>query len=181
MKRIIMTSIVTFTVLALLSATYAYGGGRGHECRDYYSDDASAFAGMNFTPEQAARFRALREAHLREVDPLRDRITSKRGDLRRLWLEENPDEDRIRAAQQEIGELRARLDDRRSAYREGARSIMTEEQWRQFRSRYPSWRHNMGRMPRGGGRQYRSFHGREGERRGMHREMRGKAGTRIHR
>jgi Spy/CpxP family protein refolding chaperone len=92
--------------------------------------------------------------------------------LRRLWMEDNPDEGKIRAAQREIGELRERLAERRSAYHEGAISVMTAEQKREFGTRYPAWRDNMDHMPRAGGMQGRPFYGGDGNGRGMHRGMR---------
>jgi Spy/CpxP family protein refolding chaperone len=165
-----VTIIVVLSLLLVLSQSLAYGGGRGHERRDY-GDDVSALSGMNFTPEQAARIRALRDAHLQEVKPLRDRLTTKRGELRTLWMQDNPDEDKIRAAQQEIRGLRERLDDRRSAYHDGASRVMTPEQKREFDMRYPAWHGGMDRMKRSGDVRGPTGYGREWGGRVMHRRV----------
>jgi Spy/CpxP family protein refolding chaperone len=83
---------------------------------------------FNLTAEQTAKINALREAHLRDVKPIRDTMFSKRGDLRLLWLQKNPDQEKIRQTQKEIRTLRDQMEDKKDTLRLEVLKVLTPEQ-----------------------------------------------------
>jgi Spy/CpxP family protein refolding chaperone len=70
----------------------------------------------------------MRTAHLKDVKPLQDKMHSKAGDLRLLWLEKSPDEAKIRATEKEIRALRDQMQDKGSDYRWAVYKSLTPEQ-----------------------------------------------------
>jgi protein CpxP len=129
----------------LVSSAFAYreGGGRGAgrgPCGDW--DRGARFQELNLTPEQDDKITALREAHLKDVKPLMDKMFSKRGDLKILWLQKNPDEEKIRATQKEIRALRDQLEDKRWDYRKASLNVLTPEQQAKIKTRFGrGWGH----------------------------------------
>ena len=134
MKRLSMAFAAVLIATALASTTYAFGPGggwgRGHGGRACFNQggDIPGAAQLNLTAEQTEKIRTLREAHLKDVKPLQDKMFSKRGELRLLWLQTNPDQDKIRAAQKEIRSLRDQIDDKRTSHRLAALKLLTPEQ-----------------------------------------------------
>lgn len=59
----------------------------------------------NLTPEQSQKILALQQAHFEKITPIQQELYSKKLELRRLWLEQNPDQARINALQKEIFDL----------------------------------------------------------------------------
>ena len=57
-----------------------------------------------------------------------DKMHSKAGDLRLLWLEKTPDEAKIRATEKEIRALRDQMQDKGTDYRWAAYKVLTPEQ-----------------------------------------------------
>jgi Spy/CpxP family protein refolding chaperone len=136
MKKLTITLITVFVVIALSAYAFAYGPGwgRGHGGADGYGSDTSFLSQLNLTPEQTANINALREAYLRDTKPLKDKIFSKRGDLRLLWLQTNPDRNKITAAQKEIRALRDQMQDKMTAYRLEILKVLTPEQQERLKS-----------------------------------------------
>lgn len=91
----------------------------------------------NLTPEQSAKLKELREQHDKEALPLKNELTAKRAELRNLWLQDNPDEAAIKAKQQEINDLRDKLQDTMTGHRLEAGKILTPEQRAQLQSSMP--------------------------------------------
>ncbi len=91
----------------------------------------------NLTAEQKAKIDALRASHLKEVKPIQDKMYSKRGDLRLLWLEKNPDQEKIAEAQKEIRSLRDQIQDKGTAYSLEVNKVLTPEQQTQLNSFCP--------------------------------------------
>ncbi len=124
--------LLSMVVTANLAAD---GGprGRGRACNEKArhhekGGEYALFAKLNLTNEQKAKARELREAHLRDVKPLRDQIFSKSGDLRLLWLQANPDKEKILAVQKEIRSLRDQMQDKNTALRVDIVNVLTPEQ-----------------------------------------------------
>lgn len=95
-KTIVMTSLVLAVALIASVAMAGPWGGR--------------FYGMgpavpNLTPEQSQKILSLQQAHLEKITPIQQELYSKKLDLRRLWLEQNPDQAKINALQKEIFDL----------------------------------------------------------------------------
>ncbi|MCK9365323.1 MAG: Spy/CpxP family protein refolding chaperone [Syntrophales bacterium] len=101
--------------------------------------------GLDLTAEQTAKINALREAHLKDIQPLQAQLYAKNGELRNLWLAKTPDQEKILALQKEGRNLRDQLTDKLTAYRLEARKILTPEQLAKAQS------YGLGRgMARGG-------------------------------
>jgi Spy/CpxP family protein refolding chaperone len=82
----------------------------------------------NLTAEQSATFTELRNERDQKALPIRNEMIAKRAELRNLWLESNPDEAAIKAKQQEINDLRVKLQDTMTEYRLEVGKILTPEQ-----------------------------------------------------
>jgi Spy/CpxP family protein refolding chaperone len=59
---------------------------------------------------------------------------SKRGDLRLLWLQQNPNQDKILAGQKEIRNLRDQMQDKMTVYRLNVLKVLTPEQQEKVKS-----------------------------------------------
>ncbi|MEN6321598.1 MAG: Spy/CpxP family protein refolding chaperone [Syntrophaceae bacterium] len=136
MKKLTMTLITLFVVTAFAAAAFAFGPGwgRGHGGGYCNGPNDAALSNLNLTAEQTAKINTLREAHLKDVKPLQDKMFSKRGELRLLWLQTNPDENKINATQKEIRNLRDQMQDKMTAYRLNVLKILTPEQQAQLKS-----------------------------------------------
>lgn len=69
------------------------------------------------TEEQIAKIRDLKRQYLNEVAPLKEKLFSKRLELRRLWCEEKPDEKKILGLQREIANLKALIAEKATEYK----------------------------------------------------------------
>jgi Spy/CpxP family protein refolding chaperone len=94
--------------------------------RDYYPD--KMFKKLNLTDEQKTKIEALVTAREKEIRPIREKMFDKSLELRRLWLNENPDKDKILALQKEARTLRDKMEDKATALRFEIRKILTPEQ-----------------------------------------------------
>ena len=83
---------------------------------------------MNLTAEQSAKIKEMRETQWKEMKPLQEQMFTKRDEIRKLWLEPNPDQAKITAAQKEMRSLRDQMEDRMTAYRLEAVKVLTPEQ-----------------------------------------------------
>lgn len=137
MKKLSMVFLAVLIVTALASTTlvHAWGGGwgRGHgrgACAGVPGNngDIQAIPELGLTAEQAAKIRDLREAHLKDIKPLRDKMFSKRGELKLLWLQANPDREKIAVVQKEIRFLRDQMQDKGTSQRLTMINILTPEQ-----------------------------------------------------
>lgn len=125
----ILFSIVLSTNLLALESV----PGRAHmtpETARQHDDEGmyALYARLNLTSEQKARIKALQNAYLHDIKPLQDQMFSKRGDLRLLWLQNNPDKDKIVATQKEIRAIRDQIQDKTVAHRVDIFNILTPEQ-----------------------------------------------------
>jgi Spy/CpxP family protein refolding chaperone len=135
MKKIM--AIVAVIALAAVAASpaMAYRGMAGGFDRGpggYAMMDVTR--GLDLTAEQTQKINDLREAHLKEMKPLRDQLYAKSGDLKLLWLAKTPDQEKILALQKEVRSLRDQLMDKMTGYRLEARKILTPEQWAKVQS-----------------------------------------------
>ena len=137
MKKIFIAFAILLSAVALTASVYAVGPGwgRGHGMGQYNCADITSAPGINLTDEQTAKINALKESHLRDIKPIQDKMFSKRGDLRLLWLEKNPNQGKITATQKEIRVLRDQMQDKRTSYRIAILNILTPEQQEKVKSR----------------------------------------------
>jgi len=136
MKKVITILIAVLVVTALTTTAFAFGPGwgRGHGRGQCYGPDDMAMSQLNLTTEQMAKINALREAHLKDIKPLQDKLFSKRGKLRLLWLQKNPDEDKILAVQKEVRNLRDQLHDKKTSHRFEVLRVLTPEQKEKYQA-----------------------------------------------
>jgi Spy/CpxP family protein refolding chaperone len=87
-----------------------------------------ALANLNLSAEQSSKIQALGEARLKEVSPLQNQLFSKRAELGLLWIQSNPDQEKITAKQKEISNLRDQVQEKATQYRLELRKVLTSEQ-----------------------------------------------------
>ena len=133
MKKIIVTVFV-IVLLATSGLALAQGWGRGAGMGPGYGPCATGYgpggwaAALNLTPEQTQKMQALRETHFKETIPLRNEIMSKRIELQTLWVQDNPDQEKILAKQREINAVRTQLQEKATKHRLEMRQVLTPEQ-----------------------------------------------------
>ena len=82
----------------------------------------------DLTPDQLAKIDALREAHLKEVQPLRTDVQVKGIELQALWRADEPDVKKIQAEVKEIGDTREKLEAARIGLLFDIRKLLTPDQ-----------------------------------------------------
>ncbi len=159
-KLLAVVTMVLFLAVAvspvLAQRGWGPGGGRGSDSGWGPGGGPCGYltsSNSNLTAEQQAKIDTLRASQLKEVKPLQDEMFRKRGDLRLLWLEKNPDQEKIAATQKEIRSLRDQIYDKGTAYRLEVNKVLTPEQQSQFRNACPGggFGPGYGRGGRGGG------------------------------
>jgi len=149
MKKLTLTLTAIAVGLLFTSQVFAWGPGRGAgvggDC-GYRSE--AGLAKLNLTDEQKAKIEALQDANYKELKPIREKMFDKSVELRRLWLQANPDKDKITAAQKEMRSLRDTLEDKATAMRLEMRKILTPEQNEKLAN--SRWGRGPGFGPRGG-------------------------------
>lgn len=134
MKKIVLTLMVVLVIMAITTTSFAYGwgqgmrGGRGPGYGNCQSGDLQGLAALNLTADQEAKIKSMRESQLKEAKPLQDKMFSKRGELKLLWLQQNPDQEKIIAVQKEIRSLRDQLQDKQTNHRLAVLKVLTPEQ-----------------------------------------------------
>lgn len=131
MKKLVLAAMVVAMGVLLTVPAFAFGsregkgfdGGRG----DGYCGKA-ALSKLNLSDEQKTKMEALQTAHLKDVRPLREKMTDKSAELRKEWLKANPDKGKINAAQKEIRALRDSVEDKATAFKLEIRKLLTPEQ-----------------------------------------------------
>jgi Spy/CpxP family protein refolding chaperone len=135
MKKIIV-AISVITLIATSGLALAQGWGRGAgmgqgpgpgPCAPGYGPGGWA-AALNLTPEQTQKMQTLRETHFKETIPLRNEIMSKKIELQSLWIQANPDQEKILAKQREINAVKAQLQEKAIKHRLEMRQVLTPEQ-----------------------------------------------------
>lgn len=128
MKKLMIVLTVLLLVTAfVMPADAMRGGGMGRGYGFCNGNDLSSVQGLNLTAEQKTKIADLRTAYLKEIKP-QDKMYSKAGDLRLLWLEKTPDEAKIRATEKEVRALRDQIHDKSTDYRWAAFKVLTPEQ-----------------------------------------------------
>jgi Spy/CpxP family protein refolding chaperone len=127
MKKMIV-AVLVITLIATSGLAIAQGWGRGEGMMGPGHGPGGGAAGLNLSPEQNQKMQALRESHFKETIPLRNEIMGKRLELRTLWAQTNPDQERILAKQKEVNALMGQLQEKATKHRLEMRQILTPEQ-----------------------------------------------------
>jgi Spy/CpxP family protein refolding chaperone len=107
-------------------AEYGPGSGMG------YGPKGSWGPALNLTAEQNQKIQAMREGFFKETLPLRNEMQIKQLELRTLWAQTNPDQEKILAKQKEINALRAQMQEKATKNRLEMRKVLTPEQQAQI-------------------------------------------------
>jgi Spy/CpxP family protein refolding chaperone len=149
MKKII-AAVMMVAVLAFAGSVMAQGPekspgmerGYGFHSGGARSEGPGRWDPLNLTPDQVEKIKALRESFFKEKIPLQNELMGKRLELKALWMQTNPDEQKILAKQQEINTLRAQIGEKAIKNRLEMRKILTPEQqakWVHLLSRHQAW------------------------------------------
>jgi len=142
MKRLLIV-VAVMALVATAGLAMAQGWGRGPGMG--YGPGTKGYGpggpygwgpGANLTTEQVQKMNALQEKFFKETASLRNDLVTKRLELRTLWSQTNPDQEKILAKQKEINALRAQLQEKSTQKRLEARQILTPEQREQMGSYY---------------------------------------------
>ena len=90
--------------------------------------------GLNLTPEQTQKMQTLRDSFFKETIPLRNEMMVKKLELRTLWAQAKPEQEKILAKQKEINALRAQFQEMATKHRLAVRNVLTPEQQAQVGS-----------------------------------------------
>jgi len=93
---------------------------------------------LNLSAEQTQKMEDLQESFLKGINQLRKELKVKQNELRTLWDERNPDQEKILAKQKEINALEAQLQEKARWYRLETQKSLTPQQ-----------RAQLGTFPRG--------------------------------
>ena len=127
-----LTTIIGILVLvgavAVPVMAWGPGWGRGHHMMGYWGRgpgyDGNYGRGYgNVTPEQRSRLDDLDRKFYSETADLRNRISTKSAELDVLLNSPDPDIGKVRALQNEINDLRAKIDQKGMDYEMEARKI----------------------------------------------------------
>ena len=142
-----MTAMALLFVAAMATSAFGFGWGRGPGVGCGPSGgDFARYAGLELPADQKAQLGAMRDAQCKEIEPLREQMFAKRDEVRKLWLEPNPDQAKILAAQKEMRSLRDQLQDKMTAFRlESSLKVLTPEQREKLKSAVSGRRFGPGR------------------------------------
>lgn len=165
MKKLMLTIVVFAMGLLLSMPVFAYGP--GSECSPgegrgpgigmgHDSHHDAMWAKLNLSAEQKTKIEALQLAHRKEIRPIKEKMFDKSVALRRMWLQTNPDKDKIIALQKEVRVLRDQLEDKGTAHMLEIRKVLTPEQREKLAN--SRWGKGMGFGPRGGMRGHHGGH-----------------------
>jgi Spy/CpxP family protein refolding chaperone len=83
---------------------------------------------LELTESQKAEIQTRQQAFAEEMSPLRDKLFSRRMELRELWSQTTPDQARISSKQQEIRDLQSQIQELATQYQLDCRELLTPEQ-----------------------------------------------------
>lgn len=128
MKKVTLIVMAVLFAAAVATTAFAFGWGRGPGYGPCARGDFQGPAGLNLTAEQTAKIKEIRDSQWKEMKPLQKQMFTKRDEIRKLWLEPNPDQAKITAAQKEMRSLRDQMEDKMTAFRLAAAKVLTPEQ-----------------------------------------------------
>ncbi len=136
MKKITIVGIGLVLALALI-ATVALAWGPGPGFRPGFG---RGFGGPaygsppipNLTADQSSQIQALRNAFLKEIEPIQKELYEKATELRTLWSSPNADPAVLKVKQDEVFSLRTQLQEKATSLRLEIRKVLTPEQLAQL-------------------------------------------------
>lgn len=144
MKKITLALVTAIMSMAIATNVSAFGHGRGPGYGPCARADFKGPVGLNLTAQQVEKIKELRRAQWQEMKPLQEQTFAKRDEIRRLWLEQVPDETKIVAAQKEMRSLRDQMEDRITAFQLKAAQLLTPKQREKMGFHGPGHRRGIG-------------------------------------
>jgi Spy/CpxP family protein refolding chaperone len=120
-----LSLLIVVMVLAASSAWAFRGGcgmGPGFGMNPYVAST------LNLTEDQKAQIQAKQEAMLEEIGPLRDKLFSKKMEMKDLWAKANPDQSGISEKRQEIQAIQNEIQEKATQYQLDCRQFLTPDQ-----------------------------------------------------
>jgi Spy/CpxP family protein refolding chaperone len=157
MKKLTLVLMTVTLGILLTVPAFAFGPGGGRGPRGgmgpgYCGNDG--FNRLNLSDEQKAKIEAIISVNQKVITPIREKMFDKSVALRRLWLQPNPDKNKITALQKEARVLRDEMQDKSTVLRFEIRKILTPEQQEKLASfgwgRGPGFGPRVGMRGRGG-------------------------------
>lgn len=118
----------TLVAVAVFSATAAFAGPWGKGMGTGYGMSPNTSSELGLTAEQTQKLQTLREAYLKEIAPIRNQFFSKRTELKFLWSELPPNQEKITAKQNAVNALSQQLEEKATRYQLDTHSVLTPEQ-----------------------------------------------------
>ncbi len=100
---------------------------------------------LKLSDNQMSEIQALRGKVIEKVGPLRNSLFQIKGELKDLWVQNKPDESRIREKQKEIRSLRDQIKDKITNYSLELKKLLTPEQNTQLAALWLEWGKGMGK------------------------------------
>jgi len=126
MKKVTLTIMALF--FAVATAAPAFGFGRGPGYGPCPKGGFQGPAGFDLTEEQRTKIKQIQDEQWKEMKPLQERTFTKRDEIRKLWLEANPDREKIMAALKEMQTLRDQMKEKAKGFRLRLAEVLTPEQ-----------------------------------------------------
>lgn len=119
-------SILVVVMVLAASSAWAFregcGMGPGFGMSPYVS------ATLELTEDQKAQIQAKQEAFLEDVSPLRDKLFSKKMEMKDLWSKANPDQAAISEKRLEIQAIQNEIQEKATQYQLDCRQFLTPDQ-----------------------------------------------------
>jgi protein CpxP len=128
MKKVTLAVMAILFVAAIATSAFAFGWGRGPGYGPCARGDFQGQDALNLTAEQAAKIKEMRETHWKETKSIQEKTFTKRDEIRKLWLEPNPDQAKITEAQKEMRSFRDQMEDKMTAFHLETLKVLTPEQ-----------------------------------------------------
>jgi len=100
---------------------------------------------LKLSDNQESQIQDLRAKVIEKVLPLRSSLVQIKGELKDLWVQNKPDEDRIKEKQKEIRSVRDQIKDKITNYSLELKKLLTPEQNSQLAALWLEWGKGMGK------------------------------------
>jgi Spy/CpxP family protein refolding chaperone len=134
MKKWMFIFMGLLIAAAIATAALAFDSGRGPGYGPCGRGDFPGFDKLNLTADQKTRITEMKDAHCRETKPLQEKMIETRDNLRKLWLDVNPNQGMIIAAQKEMRSTRDQMQDKMTLFRLATLNVLTPEQKEKLKS-----------------------------------------------
>lgn len=154
-KKILVVSLIMMFASAGFVLAQQHGKGMRHD-KDW-AVDHTMISSLDLTPEQTEKVRKLTEDFHSDMAPLRNQKFQCMTELKLLWMQIEPDVEKIKTKQKEAHDLGWQIKEKSTDYRLSFRKILTSEQLSTFLAQKSSGCFNPHRKDR-----YHDFHGGRG-------------------